>query len=90
MIALQREVSASAIQPRPQAAVACLHALHFSHFMYGDGRSASHCLQFDEINDDTNERHCHVIDFPFSAIEADAYICVGFRQLGAADERLGG
>ena len=47
-------------------------------------------LQFDEINDDTNERHCHVIDFPFPAIEADVHICVGFRQLGAADERLGG
>jgi hypothetical protein len=45
---------------------------------------------FDEINDDTNERHCHVIDFPFPAIEADVHICVGFRQLGAADERLGG
>jgi len=73
-----------------QAAFARLHALHPLIFMSGCGGSGSRHLQFDEINDDTNERHCHVIDFLFPAIEADPPLCFACRQPRAADQRMGG
>ncbi|WP_164736487.1 hypothetical protein [Rhizobium vallis] len=81
----------SAVPPRQARLFAYLHACFASLIFHIRLRQArSRHLQLDEINDDTNERHRHVIDFPFPAIEADAHICVSFGQLGAADERLGG
>ncbi|WP_167315870.1 hypothetical protein [Rhizobium leguminosarum] len=67
-----------------------LPALHLSHVMSGCGMSGSCYPQFDEINDDTNERHCHVIDFLFPAVEADPPLCLICRKPRTADECVGG